>query len=332
MSIDNPVLTEYRDHCPFLAQGVFDWSDGTLDAKILRSYLQDYIGNHLWKNKNKKEASSQEVLEGLIHAVTRCAGGLVFGTDSNPFAARAKTLSQGEVIELHMEFVNVRLELKRFGTCIGIRPLDSNGKPHLDATEVLEEMCQASRTLLPFVHSRCVDMPRWQAYKDQCIDIEKELVTAARYIPDVQWGKDSSQVAFDLMKKYISTDPRFERGGYGVEVGQYHGIPIYALILFGGEDKDATWRKGSISLQDTVLTFGANSSESPILRYTIRTAFDGNTFVKAPLDIDYADEQFCQGKLAKLLLDGFSARDLGETIVRNPHWVKWKKGPLATVG
>ncbi|QQR78390.1 MAG: hypothetical protein IPJ68_04920 [Candidatus Moraniibacteriota bacterium] len=53
-----------------------------------------------------------------------------------------------------------------------------------------------------------------------------------------------------------------------------------------------------------------------------------NTFQKAECGIDYGTEQSCLKQLANILLNAFSARDLEETVAKNPHWVAWREQPV----
>ncbi len=333
MSTFGPVLEVDRHYYPFLGEYAFDRSSGILDQKVLQRLIGEYAARHIRKNATKKGGGANEVLDSLVEQITKSCDRDVIGTGSNLLAIVDK-LSQGDDVGLYIGLTNVTLHLKRFGVCVGVRATDAGDNTHKDATEILEKMASLSTEeggfnyFMQFVCSQSVITPRWQAYGNNNIDIAAELASAARYVPDVSWRTDAAVVAEALREDYIVTDHQYGCYG-GVEVGQYHDIPVYAQILFGRKSSDRTWRKGSVTCGGTVLLFDSNSSDSPHIRYMVRTADGNNVFRNAKSEIDYEREQSCQTRLAKVLLDAFSARDLAETIKNNPHHVAWKKKVVA---
>lgn len=329
MTVHNPVFEERRHYYPFLGEDAFDWRSGEFRPESLQRLIGEYVARHLRKNAAKKSGSASETLESLIEKVTKIHDKDVIGTGSSLLAA-ADRLLKGADAQLNISLTNVTLLLKRFGTCVGMRAIDAGGHSHKDATEVLEKMASLSQEdggfdyVIPFVYSRSVIVPRWQAYGNNNIDVAAELASSARYVPDVGWASDFDVVTEALREDYIVCDHQ-NGGGGGVEVGRYHDIPVYAQILFGKKESDRTWRKGSVTCGGEVLLFDSNSGDSPNIRYFVRIANRDNAFGKAQSEIDYEREQRCQARLAQVLLNAFLARGLAETIFTNPHLVAWKR-------
>lgn len=331
MSLYNPVLEETRHYYPFLLQYGFDWRTGRLEPKILHDVIKHYLGRHIRQDASKKGGSANEMLEVLIKRITDGCGKDVTGTDSGLTSISA-ALEYGNEAELHIGLTNTTLNLKRFGRCVGIRVTDARGEPHKVAMEIFEGMASLEGGLdsfAPFIHSRCITVSH--NYGSHRIDVSAELASAKRYVPDVEWRTDAEVVAKELRDDYVNNDHRHgdERG---VEVGRYHGVPISARILFGKEEYGRIWRRGTITRDGVKMTFDTESSDHPHIRYVVRTADDNNHFEKWKEGIDYKQEQFCHERLAHLLMNGFSARDLAETIAHNPHWVRWEEREEAAAG
>lgn len=330
MSANDVVFEEKSHYWPFIVDYAFDDRDDTFCMERLQHLVSDFLARHIRKEAEKKPTA--EVLESLIKMIgVGCSGKDIFGTGSN-FSAVVDRLRQGDNVDLAIGLANVRLNLNRFGSCVGIRALDDRGNLHVNATEIFERMASlcaedgGSNYLGRFVRSRSVIAPRWQAYKGNTICVASELASVARYVPDVQWRVDAEAVVDALCKDYIATDRQYgDVDLCGVEVGQYHEIPVYAQILFGGKDSSTVWRRGSVSREGVVLKFDSNSGDHPSVRYFVRVGGENNMFKKATPGIDYMQEQECHGWLSDILKNALSARHLAETIASNPSWVKWKE-------
>ncbi|QQR78391.1 MAG: hypothetical protein IPJ68_04925 [Candidatus Moraniibacteriota bacterium] len=262
-----PILEKRRHEYPFLLDYVFASyrSPELFGEERVRHIISEYLGRHIRQNVAKKDGDTEAVIKSLIEGIQAgCNGKDIFGTDS--IKAIANELQHGNATEIFIGLTGVVLHLKRFGDGIGIKPQDAKGAIHRNATEIFEGMATYPRdeggydSFDPFVQSWTVTMPRWQTYGNKKIDVAAELASARRYVPDVEWRMDIEAVTSELLMLYIG------QNDHGIAVGQYHGIPVSMSILFGGEERDQNWRKGSVTREEFVLAFCSNSSDSPYIR------------------------------------------------------------------
>jgi hypothetical protein len=323
-----PTLEAVRHGYPFLLHYVFDWRDtDKLLLGSVQSLINEYLARHIRRIAAKKGSSSEAALELLTREIR--AGHISTGVYGDIAASILKSLSE-RYITIKSDFDGMAaLRLKRFGECLGIEPVDGSGHRHELGTELFEGMVPSRADggfdyLGQFIHAWIITMPRWQAYGVTKIDVAAELASAARYVPDVEWHTDAAAIAGKLFEYYLQNNRMCSIDVNGVEVGSYHGIPIRMQVLFGDKERDQIWRKGSVTFSGTELLFDNQSSGDLYIRYAIRTVDGSSFFEDAATGIDYEQEQKCLYRLSKILLDAFSARNLAETIVKNPHLVAWK--------
>ena len=333
MLTDKEGLKEEKHHYPFLVDDVFDFRTGKLRTEPLRAMIGEYLTRHLRKEATKKGGSANETLEFVIaKLVDGCSGKDIFGT-AGALSDIASNLEHGDDVELLIGLTNVKFGLKRFGLCVGVRALDARDSVHENATEILEKLAMDSThecrfRLVRFVRCWRVLMSRWRVYGGGAVNVAAELSLATRYVPDVKWYTDVGTITSALLEDYIVTDHKLQYcGAGGVEVGRYHDIPVYAQILFGGEESNKVWRRGSVTREGSTLVFDSNSTDHPIVQYFTRISNGFGMFKKAESGVDYMREQRCHHRLAEVLLNAFSARDLAETIAMNPHLAAWREKP-----
>lgn len=328
MSTREIVLEEDPRYYPFLLDYAFDRRDGTFNPRNFWILVGKYIEQHIRKDLEKKGGNAKEVLESFIKKLVDEYSGKDSSNAVSTFLGDVGKLESGEEVRFPISMTNVTLRLKRFGECLGIRATDGRDSVHESATEIIKGIVLCGYPFTRFIHRRSITMPRWQAYGNN-IDVLSELASVARYVPDVEWRTDADVVADALFENYIETNHAHNfYSGEGVEVGRYHGIPVHIEVLFGDKSHDRTWRKGSVSRVHgkPVLEFGENHQAGDLtLKYLIQITDDDNMFKPAVKGIDYMREQQCHNQLAKILMDAFSARDLAETVSRNPSHVVWKE-------
>lgn len=325
-----PTLESLPHDSPYLLDYVFDSREADehqFRQRQLQQLIDEYLVRHIRHAMTKKGSSHETVLELLIKEIR--AGHI--GKDMyGDIADHAKKLQQSKYVAIESKFEGMAtLGLRRFGECLGIKPVDNRGNRHELGTQILDGMTQPDgvgglRNFDPFVHAWYITMPRWQAYGSGLIDVAAELTSAARYVPDVEWYTDAVLIAERLFDRYVQSSGMCGVDVGGVEVGQYHGIAVRIQVLFGDENRDRFWRRGVIARDGVKLRFDSQSNESAYIRYSVRTTDENNMFKEPAAGIDYMREQQCLRYLADILMNAFTARDLAETIVRNPHWVAWK--------
>lgn len=323
-----PTLASLRHDSPYLLDYAFDMRDGNkLHLDRVEQMIDEYFSRHIRGIMVRKGLSSETALELLLKEIR--AGHVGKGMYGN-IADHAKELQQSKYVRIESKFESMAtLGLRRFGECLGIKPVDNRGNRHELGTELLDGMVRSEdtggfRTFHPFVHAWYITMPRWQAYGGGLIDVAAELASATRYVPDVEWYTDATLITERLLDRYIQSSGMCGVDVGGVEVGQYHGITVRMQVLFGDEKRDQIWRQGAISRNGAKLFFDNRLSDSAHIRYSVRTTDENNMFNEPAAGIDYMQEQQCLKYLAEILLNAFTARDLAETIVTNPHWVAWK--------
>lgn len=323
-----PTLASLRHDSPYLLDYAFDMRDGNkLHLDRVEQMIAEYLIRHIRGTIMRKGLSPETALELLLKEIR--AGHTGKGMYGN-ISDHAKELQQSKYVTIESKFDGMAtLGLRRFGECLGIKPVDNRGNRHELGTQIFDGMAQSEdaggfRNFHPFVHAWYITMPRWQAYGGGLIDVAAELASAARYVPDVVWHTDAALIAEYLFEGYCRGWVNEMRGVGGVQVGSYHGTAVHMQVLFGDDKRDQIWRRGAIACDGVNLQFSNQTNESAYIRYSFRTTDENNMFTDPAAGIDYMREQQCLMYLADILLNAFTARDLAETIVKNPHWVAWK--------
>jgi hypothetical protein len=320
---------------PFLLDYAFDLRDGgKFRPRTLQALANEYLIRHARHAATKNGASIETAFESLANEIRACwhTGQEIHGYISDGHAN--KLMSRGRVrLESSVDGMSC-LDLKRFGACLGIGLFDRSSNRHELGTKLFNGMVQSENGtekvdgLYPFVQAWLVTM---SSCEYQRVDIAAELDSVERYAPDVAWTENADGAIAKLLEDdYVARNDWHSGICGGVEVGQYHGIPVRMQLLFGGDKATSTiWRKGAVTRDGTKLSF-QGQSDPLYIRYVVGIADDGDAHGMTDLGIDYLKEQSCLKGLAAMLLNAFSVKGWAERIANRPELVAWKlKEPQA---
>lgn len=319
----DPILEEWMHEFPFILDNAFHWGkEHKFQPKVVFRLMGEFIRTHFQRKISDRKRIETDVLESLLDSI---ANSFVI-TEGAIDTMYLDGLNSGLNHEIMVAPTKITWCLRKFGTCLGIRPVDSQGNNHCEGIKTLGEMTKnEGRHVSRFVRRRGVSF----RYYGKMVDVAHELESIERYVPDVAWLHEKDAVANALMRNYISTSFPYASKTKGVVVGHYHDIPVYMQVLYGG-DTEEVWRRGSVTQEGTTLRFDSTTGFHPYVRYFIQILDESRYGDIAISDVEYEIEQNCQERLIEILLNALVARHLAETISRNPSGIAWrlKKQPV----
>lgn len=217
-----------------------------------------------------------------------------------------------------------RIELRRYGDCLGIRPVNDRFELHEKMAAVLDQMTENKPDFMShFTHRYGFAIsPSLKERRDErVLDMQGEMVIMRRYLPDIKWST-SAGMALELVDDFI-------RQQGGLSVGTYGDARVYLRITFSSPVNEATWRHGLISEQTgTEIVFRGHENFRPRLEYFVRTEDPDNSHDPASLDIDYQCEQWLLGDLARMLYAGLYQRAFQSNVKNeNVPWIRFRREP-----
>lgn len=246
-----------------------------------------------------------------------------FGTDNFPI----REIINGEhPTYIHVGMTGARLYLRRYGSSLGLKPMDGRDKPHEEMTEVLAELASEVGQLdvreFIYRYSFTVTPELTRTSGFYVVNMSDELMVMSRYLPDIKWG-GSKRLATELSADFTS------RERDGVKVGSYGDATIFARIRFQRELDDQDWRQGKVRPSTgNDLAFG--TSDTPQVEYFVRTIADTSPHRDSPTDIDYNHEQYVLRQLAQMLYAGLCQRARQDRVKNgNLHLIRFRKSEAA---
>lgn len=317
----NPVLECVRHEYPFLVYSVFDCQSGNFYPLSMETFIAAFICRYIEQNINegKTDATLMMFIQELRNG-SGIASSRFFGTDNLGEVGRRLDLETEIFIDIAC--LNVKFAMRRFGECVGIKPIDGSSQLHKQAYKILEEMACPSgtsrRSLVPFVHHWAITVPRWREFDRDQIDVITELASLERYIPDVKWFReDAHRITGLLYDDYIHSLK-------GVQIGSYYDIPVWMQVLYGDEKKDSVWRKGAVTHDPRTLRFDSNQNDIPYIRYFVQVANEDEVRERYHSIVDHRTEQLCLEGLAKTMMAALSVRERQDAVFSNLSLIAWK--------
>lgn len=228
-------------------------------------------------------------------------------------------------VTTELAVIGAKLRLRRYGDCLAIRPVGDQDKAHEKMESALMRIIDEGRGLL----RRFIERYSFALTPDvkgvsgaYVLDMQKELATMNRYLPDIKWA-GNKRLAADLGGDFTS----HQRAG--VKVGSYGDAEIFARIVYEQEAmNDQTWRQGKVrNTTGTELFFNHGAGDKPQLEYFIRMV-ERDTFDPARMDIDYQREQGLLHDLARMLFTGLYQREFQSSVEHgNEGWIRFRREP-----
>lgn len=217
-----------------------------------------------------------------------------------------------------------RIELRRYGDCLGIRPINDRHELHEKMAAVFDQMTVDRPDLVShFMHRYGFTIsPLLKERRDErVLNMQDEMASMSLYLPDIKWYKSVGMA--------LTLGDDFTHQQEGLSVGTYGDAKVYLRITFSSPINDATWRHGLISEQTgTEIVFRGHGNFRPRLEYFVRTEDPDNSYDPAPLDIDYQREQGLLGALARMLYAGLYQREFQSAVKNgNKSWIRFRNEP-----
>lgn len=322
---DIDVMVEPMEF-PFLIDHVFDWRPerrGAYRPEALSSVLQHIVRLFVERSKSKP----QELHDRLMRSLRSPGWPNGFlGTDNLPIEEIAGGRSWTSIV---IGLTGAKLELKRYGDCLGVRTSGRDDKPHEETETLLGELATSKGPSIvrPFIHRYgFVCSVELEHRRDvYVLDMVRELEAMDRYLPDIRWTGKRERIAADL-------GGDFTTHRQGLVVGSYGDAEIRLRVVYENEVNDEDWRIGKVrSTTGTELAFGVGTGTRPRLEYFLRTVDGNNSYNDAVANIDYQSEQGLLHDLARMLYAGLYQR-MHQRMVENGnlHFVRFRREPEKT--
>lgn len=219
---------------------------------------------------------------------------------------------------------NARIQLRRFGDCIGIRVVNDRDEPHEKLAGILSRLAEDGRHFVRHFNQRYGFMLtpdlKGTGNSAYALDVQAELAVMNRYLPDIRWSGGKKLAAL------LGADfTGHERAG--VKVGTYGDAEVFARITYERETNDSDWRLGKVrSTTATELVFGAGAGDKPQIEYFIQAVEPDRSFDPARGDIDYPREQGLMHDLARMLYAGLYQRGFQSMVDHgNSHFLRFRR-------
>ncbi len=218
---------------------------------------------------------------------------------------------------------NAKIQLRRFGDCLGIRTVNERDEVHEKLADILSRIVDdRGPHYLRRFHQRYSFRltPKLKAGTGSTyvLDVQEELAAMDRYLPDIKW-MGNKRLAADLGGDFTGSERT------GVKVGAYGDAAVFARIVYERETDDPDWRLGKVrSTTATELAFGVGTGDGPQIEYFIRTTEPDSSFDPARMDIDYPREQGLLHDLARMLYAGLYQRGFQSAVENgNGHFIRF---------
>lgn len=307
---------------PFLITYAFDKrKKGTYVPDSLRVVLVKCC--ELAANEAAKPEHLKDMLMRGLKADASESG--LLGLDALPldelFSGRA-------YVTMVVGVTGTKIRLRRYGDCLGIRPVNDRDELHEKAAAILARLADDGQGYVRhFIqrYSFALDPDLRKTGTAYVLDVYQELMTMERYLPDIKW-LSSKRLTADLGADFTG-----ER--QGVKIGVYGDASVFARIVYEQEVDDQDWRLGKVrSTTTTELVFGVGAGSRPRIEYFVQTADLDRSWDPAPIDIDYQREQGLNRDVARMIYAGLYQRGF-QSIVRsgNEHWIRFRQEPESAV-
>lgn len=302
---------------PFLISHAFNpRKSGAYEPEALQVVLARCF--ELFVKDMAKPDQLRDVLMRTVKASGSDSG--IFGLGKLPLD---KLVEGRSYVSTETGIMGAKLRLRRYGDSLAIRPVNDRDETHEKMASILGQFVGDGRCYLRHFVRRygfalTPDVKGMSgAY---VLDMQKELATMNRYLPDIKWV-GSKRLAADLGTDFIG----HQRAG--VKVGGYGDAEIFARIVYEQEAmNDQTWRQGKVrNTTGAELFFNHGAGDKPQLEYFIRMV-ERDTFDPARMDIDYQREQGLLHDLARMLYAGLYQREFQSMVEHgNGHFLRFRR-------
>lgn len=301
---------------PFLITYAFDErKKETYVPDSLRVVLRRYC--EVAADEAKNEEHLRDMLRRALKADASDSG--LLGLDKLPL----DELFEGRsYVTMVLGLMGTKIRLRRYGDCLGIRPVNDRDELHDKAVVTLTKIAEDDHNYVRhFIRRYCfaLDPELKRTNTTFVLDTVQEIAAMERYLPDIKWVANK-RLAADLGADFTGKRQ-------GVRVGVYGDAHVLARIAYKEEVDDQDWRLGKVrSATTTDLVFGASNGSRPRIEYFVQITDLDKSWNPAPTGIDYLHEQVMIRDVARMIYAGLYQRGYQSTVANgNDHIIRFRQ-------
>lgn len=235
-----------------------------------------------------------------------------------------KLFSGRAYVTMVVGLTGTKIQLRRYGDCLGIRPVNDRDKLHEKAVAILARLADNGQGYVRhFIQRYSFTLDPGLNLKRTAntfvLDTQQELAIMNSYLPDIKWS-EGKRLAAALRADFIG-DRR------GVKVGTYGDAIVFARIVYQTEVNDPSWRLGKMYGTDaTEFSLIIGDGQRFQIEYFVQMADIDSSWDPAPTDINYQREQGLLRDVARMIYAGLYQRGF-QSIVKsgNEHLIRFRK-------